>query len=321
MTMGNAKVSVVLVTYNSSSVIHHSLTPLANCEQIEILIIDNNSSDDTVHIIGKSFPGITLIENTNNDGFAKAVNLAAQRATGQVLVLLNPDAIIQPHDVLSLADRVIASDGLGIAAPLIKHPTGDLRIVSGGRFPTIWRMFCHYFGLSRIHASPLFEGHYFLMSEVEASPMQAEWATGACLAMRRDLWEHLGGLSERWFMYAEDIELCYRVSQAGLKTVIFPDVPATHLVGESDSTSRKSANPVWVLNLFDFYKMALSKSKFHNLTWALVVGVGLGSRSIVYKVHSLRSKREVKAALSHESYRFRKFATATIAAGLSPDRG
>lgn len=290
MTTGGASrtLSVVLVTFNSASVVVPALEGLAGRPDLELVVVDNASSDDSVEVVRRLRPDAVVIENDDNVGFARAVNAGVRASTGARVMLLNPDAQIGAEAIDRLQDAADEHGG-DVVAPFVAQPAPQ-RIVSAGRMPTVWRMFTHYFGLSRLAArSPSLEGHYLLPRQVHGQ-MPVEWVTGACLVVSRRTWDEVGGLSERWFMYAEDIEFCHRVRTSGHAVWLIPDARAEHLVGQSDSTAPGSVNSAWVLNLREFYATDLAPSRWAVALWTAVVASGLGLRGLVASVrHGPRS--------------------------------
>ncbi|OZC50985.1 hypothetical protein CH286_05445 [Rhodococcus sp. WWJCD1] len=282
--MSRPDVSVLIVTYNSSHVIGDCLSALGSDH--EVIVYDNASSDETVTLIEETFPHCSVTAGDLNLGFAGGVNKAAAQATGRNIMLLNPDAVISAADVRILAETVASTHG-GIVAPLIR--TDDVRVAAAGRMPTAWAMASHYFGLSRLARGRRgLQGHYLLPSDIGDDLVAVDWVTGACLMVDAETWRRVGGLSERWFMYAEDIEFCWRVGRSGGAVLIQPRARARHLVGSSSNTMTKT-NSAWVLNLYEFYRADLARSGLQRLWWGLVVGAGLAFRALVFQVQSLRN--------------------------------
>ncbi|WIE65413.1 glycosyltransferase family 2 protein [Curtobacterium sp. MCLR17_036] len=268
--------SVVLVTFNSADVVVTALEALATTSDVELVVVDNASADDSVAVVRRSWPDAVVIENSENVGFARAVNAGVRASSGALVMLLNPDAQIAPAAVELLRAAARAHPG-DVVAPFIEQPAPQ-RIVSAGRMPTVWRMLTHYSGLSRLAPSvPLFEGHYLLPRQVHRT-MSVQWVTGACFLVPRATWDDVGGLDERWFMYAEDIEFCLRVRRSGHRLWLVPAARAGHLVGRSDSRATATTNPAWVLNLRDFYATDLAPNRAAVALWTAVVAAGLAVR-------------------------------------------
>lgn len=299
--MGSARVGIVIVTFNSDEVIGDCLTALDG-DEFDIVVIDNASSDTTCAVVAGRFPGLTLIRNDENAGFARAVNRAASTLSSDLVMLLNPDAVIESDAVRALAESVRAHPDR-IGAPVVRDPSGVARIAGAGRFPTPRAMFLHYSGLSRLSDGvPGFAGHYLTGRQVAARSglIDVQWVSGACLMMSAALWGRLGGLSERWFMYAEDIELCWRAAhvdmRGGAEPACFVDtgVDATHVVGGSskrdggDATGSPLRRSDWVRNLFDFFCLSMASRRRDCLLWGCATATGLLLRSAVFCLQGAR---------------------------------
>ncbi|MBV6760679.1 glycosyltransferase family 2 protein [Rhodococcus opacus] len=300
------RVSVLVVTYNSAAVIGPCLRPLADEPDIEIVVLDNDSHDDTLETVGRVAPRARIVRNSANLGFARGVNAAAAQARGEHLLLLNPDARIAPADVRALS-RVL-DDGAGIAAPVLEKPGNRLTIREGGRRPGLWRVVCHYYGLSRLSSTAgAVEGLYLLKRNSFVS-RDVDWVSGACLMTHAGLWRELGGLTTRWFMYAEDLEYCLRVQEAGHRIVMSAEASGVHTIGESSAPSGESRpNSAWVVNLYDLYKWRLSRSRIQNLAWKCAVGGGLLARSAAYRVKAVQDPSRRQSWLE-ESRKFSWYA-------------
>lgn len=308
--------TVVLVSYNSRQVILSALAPLVGVEGVHVIVVDNCSQDSTVREIETHFPSVRVMKMAENLGFARAVNIGIESCGTADVMLLNPDAVISAASVQKLVSA-LAVPGSGIVAPLIEDPGSRLGILPAGRFPTIWRMLLHFSGLSRISAGRRgLWGHYLLPNNITSARVSVDWVTGACMVFSKDTWDLAGGLNEQWFMYAEDIDFCFRVRSLGLSVDLLSDATASHLVGQSDSSGSYSANPAWILNLHDFYNAQLSRSAIHSFSWCLVVSLGLLSRSGAYWLRSMDNKnRDVR--WSYEAARFRVFSLAVLKRAIS----
>lgn len=307
--MPQLKLSVILVTFNSRAVILECLESIASSisESLEVIVVDNASSDDTVDLIRQRFPEVRIVDAGSNLGFGKGVRLGTAHATGDVFCLLNPDAVAELRVLTHLAESVRQDESIGIIAPLISQPHGRLKVVSAGSMPTAWRMFTHYSGLSRFAKfAPRLSGHYLMPNQLD-SIQDVDWVTGACLLIRAETWSNIGGISERWFMYAEDIELCHRVQQYGLRVVLNSQYGVTHLVGASAGEITGPIRSDWITNLYDFYQTDLSSGKSSELWWRTVVVGGLFSRALMF---AMRGRILHSTEWTRESVKFVVYARA-----------
>lgn len=312
-------VSVVIVSYNSAGVIRACLESLAGFDGHEVILVDNLSVDDTVAIVRRDFPSVRVIENDNNAGFSRAVNLGAHHARGRHLLLLNPDAYISAATIDALAAKLDADATIGAVSPLLEHEGSELVIVTAGHAPTIGRMFLHQSGLSRLGSRiPALEGHYLFVGDLHGEPRDVDWTSGGCLMVPLPLWQRLGGLSDRWFMYAEDVELCLRIRNEGLRVVVDPGLHATHAMGGSSSDVDGRVSTVWITNLFDLYGWRLGRGPAQQNLWRLIVLAGMYGRTAWFTLSALRPGRAAGARA--QIRRFRIYAEALRRAPLTADR-
>ena len=276
------RVSAIIVTFNSENVILNCLQTLGSHDWLEIIVIDNNSKDGTVTKISETFPNARLILNQENIGFAAAVNMAAKSAAGNILLLLNPDAEIDSENLARAAEALDSDKSIGILSPFTSEGDGSFKTLAAGRFPTLPAMFNHATGLSRLSSQrQMFMGHYLLKAQVlEDSTQDVDWVSGACMLVKRETWMEVGGLSERWFMYAEDIDFCFRAKSLGWRVIYDSNCFARHLVASSSKASNLP-KAIWLVNLFDFYKLRFAPKPLTSFVWKAVTSGGFIVRGLL----------------------------------------
>ncbi|WP_044442664.1 glycosyltransferase family 2 protein [Agreia bicolorata] len=303
-------IAVAVVTYNSEHVIANCLERLGNPLDTEIVVLDNASTDNTIDLVQDSFPSVRIIESSENLGFAKAVNIVASSVNSDQILLLNPDALLDGETLRDLS-RHLSEDSEAVAyAPLVRDPESEFFTIGAGLRPSIWRMFLHASGLSRLSGRfPLLRGHYFFNHDLVGSRTSVDWASGGCLLIKMDAWKRVGGLSERWFMYAEDVDLCLRLRAEGNLIKVDKTLTALHQVGGSSTNVDGRVGTVWIVNLFDLYKSSISRGLLHSGTWKLIVVGGFAGRSAVYASLSRLPGTKMQSRRIN-SLRFRLYATA-----------
>ncbi len=226
-------VSILIVTYNSSALLAACLNSIAASTQVEheIILVDNASQDDTVALARRNYPAVHTLQNQQNRGFSAAVNQASHLAQGRYLLLLNPDTIVHSGAIDRLVEELDRHPQAGLAAPRTVNPDGSLRTnhwpfqrfrimllnhLLQGRFRRFWRFFRR--PTVRLHGGQV---------------QYAESFSGAVLLIQADLYRALHGLDERFFMYFEDMDLCYRAHQAGRPALYVPQAVVTHAGGRS----------------------------------------------------------------------------------------
>ncbi len=207
------KWSIIIVTYNSAADIGRCLSRLPVADT-EVIIVDNASTDSTPEFLKAVSARVIL--NETNSGFAAACNQGAAAASGDLLLFLNPDTALEANALSVLASAFTSDPSLGIAAPLILDHAGERETYSCGRFPTVSRL---------LRRSIAYEG----------SPTTVDWVSGAALAIPRALFESVGGFDEGFFMYYEDIDLCYRLRGLSKTVSVIPQAIVRHERGKSIS--------------------------------------------------------------------------------------
>ncbi len=241
------QLSVIIVNYNVKYFLEQvllSVTRAAKGLQVETIVVDNNSVDDSVDFIRKHFPEVILIANKENTGFAVANNQGIRISKGKYVLLLNPDTVVGEdtfRSVIKFMDANPNAGGLGIR---MIDGKGFFLPESKRGLPTPWVSFCKMTGLGSLFAKSKLFNHYY-MGHLSADAIQEiEVLAGAFMWMRRETLEKVGYLDEAFFMYGEDIDLSYRIIQGGYKNYYFPHDPIIHYKGES--TKKGSLNYVKV---------------------------------------------------------------------------
>lgn len=234
----NNKISIIIVTYNSARDIVACLTSVEKMLRDvthEIIVVDNASTDATVELVKQHFPGVQLIVNAENVGFAVGVNVGAKVAQGDVLLFLNPDAEIVQWKNAVLA-RFLQSR-CGILGGALRSFNGDIQ-GSAGFEPNGFTELVHAFRLQYI----LPVGRYVVNPKFYARPRAVDWVSGGFMLVKQSVWKALGGFDERFFLYMEDVDLCVRARQRGYGVYLDPAIQVRHrLMGSSGSASAAHA--------------------------------------------------------------------------------
>lgn len=241
------KISVIIVNYNVEYFLEQCLnsvkTALKNISG-EVYIVDNNSIDNSVEMVKEKFPEYTLIANKDNRGFSKANNQAIELCSGEYVLLLNPDTVVEEdtfQKVIEFMDKTPDAGGLGVR---MIDGKGIFLPESKRGLPTPSVAFYKIFGLSKLFPKSKLFGRYHLGYLDEFETNEIEILSGAFMLMRHEAINKVGLLDEAFFMYGEDIDLSYRITQGGYKNYYFPDTRIIHYKGES--TKKSSVNYVFV---------------------------------------------------------------------------
>jgi len=221
-------VSAVVVTHNALPWLEPCLESV---REVETVVVDNDSTDDTVAFVRESFPGVCLVEQANL-GLAAGWNAGMAIASGRYFLILNADAWLTEGSLERLVAFADTQPQAAIVGPRLLNPDGTLQPSVRG-FPTSWRLATEYLFLRKLAPrSSLLNGFYagnFAHDEVR----QAEVVMGACMLVSRRAVEQVGPLDESFFLFSEETDWCYRFAQAGWKTLFYPGAECVHVGGAS----------------------------------------------------------------------------------------
>lgn len=230
---------VVVVSYNSSAHLRRCVEQLAVEEDLHVVTVDNASSDGSPDTLA-GLP-VEILRLPRNGGFAYGCNAGWRAGRAPFVLFLNPDASIDPDAVRRLA-RVLEEDAsAGAAGPRILEGEGSLAF-SQRRFPRLSSTFAHALFLHRAFSRAAWASELVRDEAVYEQPGSPDWISGACMLVRRELLERLGGFDEGFFMYCEDKDLCRRIRDAGFEVLYEPDAVVRHEGGAS--APRASLLPV-----------------------------------------------------------------------------
>jgi GT2 family glycosyltransferase len=237
----NPVLSIITVNYNSSKLLLNLIDSITNSRlgfSYEHLVVDNGSSEDTT--ILRDNPHIVYIQSINN-GFSCGNNLAISRARGNYLWFLNPDTTVETDAISYLLTYLKNHPDVGIVSPKLVLPTGDIDKNCHRGFPTIANSLFHFLKLDALFpTSKLFAG-YFMGHLPLDQEREVDAVGGSSVLMPRAVGEKVGWWDEDYFMYGEDIDLAYRVKQAGFKVMYVPAVTVHHHHGASSGLKSTSS--------------------------------------------------------------------------------
>lgn len=233
------KISIVIVNYNVKYFLEQCLLSIVKSNlpfPIEIFVVDNASSDNSVEYLRAKFPDVKYIENKKNYGFSTANNMAIMQAKGDYILLLNPDTVVGENVLANVTDYLDKNPTIGACGVKMINGKGEFLVESKRGFPTPWASFCKIFGLSRLFPHTTLFDSYNLGFLDKDKPHPIMILSGAFMFMRREAVEKAGLLDETFFMYGEDIDLSYRITQSGFINYYLPET-IIHYKGESTDKS------------------------------------------------------------------------------------
>ncbi|WP_020523173.1 glycosyltransferase family 2 protein [Catelliglobosispora koreensis] len=234
-------VTVVVVSYNTRDLTLKTLASLASCAgdfALETIVVDNASSDGSADAICAAFPNVSVARSKTNLGFAQAVNLAASQAQGRYLLLLNPDTVPGGAFIAELVEFAGKHPERGIYGGRTVREDGS-DFLAGYGFPTVWSAFCFATLMSTFARQSRLFNPEELPGLDRSEPVPVPALSGCLLLADLELFLQHGGFDPRFFMYGEDMDLCYRATRSGAQPTLVPAARIIHLGGKSSSSAGK----------------------------------------------------------------------------------
>jgi hypothetical protein len=220
----------------------------------DVWIVDNNSTDSSVSMVRQYFPQVSLIENKENVGFAKANNQAIAKCTGNYILLLNPDTLILNNAIEKVIYFMKENPTIGICGCKVLNEDGTLQLACRRSIPTPGIAFFRLVGLSRLFPKSKIMARYNLTYLDPNKLHEVDAVSGAFLMIRKESVEAIGGLDERFFMYGEELDLCLRTKKAGWKVMYYPNAEIIHYKGECSKFNHRKAALEFHRSMYLFHK-------------------------------------------------------------------
>ncbi len=277
-----ALVDVVVVSYNSRETLRTCVRDLTGLDWVQVIVVDNASTDDSLSAVADL--DVLALPQADNRGFSHGCNVGWRAGGSPFVLLLNPDAAIEPGSLRAIVAPAEADPSIGAVAPRILHEDGRLDF-SLRRYPRVRSTFAQALFLHRLFPRSTWVDELIRDESAYLEPSSPEWVSGACILVRRTALEQLDGLDEGFFMYCEDIDLCRRLQTAGWALRYEPDAVVTHEGGAS--APRASLLPVLAASRLRY------AAKHRGSLGALAERVGIGLGALTHVVVS-RGGRPVR---------------------------
>ena len=253
--------SIIIVNYNVKEFLQnllHSIEKASSNISKEIIIIDNASDDGSKELIRDKFPSVIFITNNVNVGFGRAINQGLAISKGKYILISNPDCIVSEDTLDKMISFFENNLECGLAGCKILNSDGSLQLACRRSFPGPWTSFTKVTGLSNLFPKSKIFARYNLTYLNENQTYEVDAVSGSFMMIRKDVYEKVGGFDERFFMYGEDLDLCYRVQQAGYKVFYIHNTQVSHYKGESTKRSNLDETKLFYDAMHLFVKKHLS---------------------------------------------------------------
>ena len=270
--------SVIIVNWNSKEYVRQCLTSLQlHCPGVasELVVVDGGSFDGCGEMLAKEFPSVIFVQIDKNVGFARANNEAVRRSRGRNLLFLNPDTEFRENSLRILRDKLETLPKVGAVGCKLLNSDGSLQTSCVQSFPTV---------INQVLDSDFLRGRFpgwhiwgtTAFQSDDRKPSEVETISGACIMMRRELFESIGGFTEDYFMYAEDVDLCLKIWRAGYRVYYTPETSFVHFGGGSSAQARSNFSNIMMKE--SVYRFL---STHRGLPTALTYRVAMAGSSMV----------------------------------------
>ncbi len=269
-------ISIITVNYNVKEFVLNLVISLKKALvdfSYEIIVVDNASQDGSVEFLREKFSDINIIANNKNLGFGKANNIGLSLAKGKYICLINPDAIVKEDTFKVMIDFFENTPNAGLAGCKVLNPNGTLQLACRRGFPGPWTSFTKVSGLSTLFPKSKLFAKYNLTYLDENKTYEVDAISGSFMMFRREVYEKVGGFDPDFFMYGEDLDLCYRVQKAGYKVYYVHKTEVIHYKGESTKRSSIDETKMFYDAMQIFVKKHLSSSFIVTFLLSLAINI------------------------------------------------
>jgi len=276
------ELSIVIVNWKSRDYLRKCVASIyagTSGIEFEIVVIDSASFDGAGEMLAKDFPKVRFIQSAENLGFSKANNRAFESASGRVILFLNPDTEVAGDAIIRMFKAMSALPDAGAMGCKLLNTDGSIQTSCVQAYPTILNQVLSADVFRRLTPRSSLWGMKAIF-DANPTPQVVEMISGACLMMRRDVFERIGRFSTEYFMYAEDVDLCFKAQRAGFKNYYFNDAEVVHHGGGSSQQARSNFSSIMMIeSISQFLKKY--RGGFYSLTYRLVTGIFVFLRVIV----------------------------------------
>ncbi len=294
--------SVIIVSYNAVDFLKlclHSVYAASQSIQTEVFVVDNSSTDNSVEMVATNFPQCNLIANKNNPGFSVANNQAIKQAKGRYILILNPDTIVAEDTFLKLIAFMDSNNNIGSSGIKMIDGSGSFLPESKRGVPTPWTAFCKMSGLSSFFKKSKLFNEYHKGYIPENLTHETEILAGAFMFIRKETLDKSGLFDESFFMYGEDIDLSYRIIQAGYLNYYFANSTIIHFKGESTNKDKVYRERFYKA-MIQFTNKHFSRS--YGIIFNTLISVGIYFIKFISSIKS--PKKEVVDIANDQNFLF-----------------
>lgn len=294
------ELAIIIINYNTSQLLDDCLASIYKADHpkggLQVVVVDNGSVDDSMDMVAKKYPAVISIKNSENLGFAKANNIGFDATDARFVLFLNSDTVIKRYSLVKPLKFLKTHPKVGAITIKLLLKDGTIDYDNHRGFPTPWASISKFLGLAKLFPRSTFFNSYHLGFQKLDKIHQIPVAAGSYMMMPTKLFKDIGGWDETYFFYGEDIDLCYRINEAGYHIIYYPKVTTLHLRGASSGLRKenaktavsnkanrikvaKSSTDAWSI----FYKKFYSKRYPFFVTALVLAGIAIKGKLRVLK--------------------------------------
>jgi len=303
------ELSIIIVNWNSAALLRKCLQSIlsnsAGCD-LELLVIDNASYDGSAKLMSKEFPALTFIQSTKNLGFAGGNNVAFQQSQGRYVLFLNPDTEVVGDALNAMLTVLRTRQDAGVVGPKLVNPDLSVQIDCMRAFPTILNQLFDS-SLTRIVFGTFNFAGVKPVIKQSGDPVSVEMLPGTCVMLRREVFEEAGRFNEKYFMYAEDVELNYRVKAAGWTNYYVSKAVVVHHGGSSSEQKSESFFSTVMIREAVWEFLRASRTEWYALAYRATTCLAAVTRiAVLCLLRFPTFSHEIRSRATYRSHKWTK---------------
>jgi len=286
--------TVGIINWNTRNLLEECLNSIFEVESsnsFNVVVVDNDSTDGSPEMVKEKFPQVTLKENSRNVGYAVAANQIIKQSNTPYLFLLNSDTKLVSASFEEMVGFMNMHPSVGVVGPLVLNSDGTIQY-SCRNFPSFIDATIHAF-LGMLVPSNPYSGRYKMMECNRQSEQKVDWVSGAAMFLRKKAIESIKGFDEGYYMYVEDMDLCYRLQLSGWDAYYLPQVEIYHHIGQSSQQRSTKMIIEHQKSIYRFYSKLYENKPWHYLQF--LIAIGLFFRAILLILFNKLKGKKLKA--------------------------
>lgn len=288
--MPDFDLSVIICSWNTSSDLKVCLESLERSRGegcFEVIVVENNSEDDSASMVAKDFPWVRLLVQERNLGFTGGNNLALEARAGRHAFLLNSDAFVHPGAISSLLEAIASHPEAGVIGPKVLNPNGSLQM-SCRRFPNPVAALFRSTMFGRLFPNNRFVRDYLMADFAHDETRTVDWVSGCAMVLTEDLLDKVGFFDPAYFMFCEDVDICWRAWKAGFEVRYWPHAIVTHAIGRATDKVPNRMIGRFHRSMFYFYSKNVvpERPPLYRPFLLLAAAIGLSLRAGAFIVRN-----------------------------------